>query len=227
MGRAVVLLSGGADSATAMAVARAEGLAVYALSFGYGQRAAAAELGAAARVAVSLSAARHLTASLGTAADVFGGSALTDPGISMPAIPAGSVDATYVPARNTVFLSLALAWAETIGAGEIFIGVTAQDQAGYPDCRPGYLRAFEAMAALATSAGMSGDAPRVRAPLIGLTKAQAIRRGLSLGVDYSLTRSCYNPAAGPCGACGACILRAGAFTELGIPDPALTEERLR
>lgn len=220
----MVLLSGGIDSATVLAIAMAEGLTAYALSFDYGQR-HIAELDAAARVAASLGAERHLTVSIG--AGVFGGSALTDPGIAVPGSPAAGIDATYVPARNTVFLSLALAWAETTGAAGIFTGATAQDQAGYPDCRPEYLSAFESVAALATSAGVSGNAPRIYAPLISLTKAQVIRRGLSLGVDYSLTCSCYNPPPGPCGACGACASRAEAFAELGIPDPAMAKEGRR
>jgi 7-cyano-7-deazaguanine synthase len=218
---AVVLLSGGLDSATVLAIAREEGFMPYALSFRYGQR-HAAELEAAALVAASLGAQRHLVADIGTG--VFGGSALTDHAIGVPQSPAAGIDATYVPARNTVFLSLALAWAETLGAGHIFIGVNAEDYGGYPDCRPEYLSAFERMAALATSAAAGGVPVRIRAPLTGLAKAQVIERGLALGVDYSLTRSCYDPdAAGqPCGSCGACQVRAGGFAALGIDDPALT-----
>jgi 7-cyano-7-deazaguanine synthase len=215
---AVVLLSGGIDSATVLAVARSEGFAPYALSFSYGQR-HRRELTAAAQVAAAQGVARHLV--LDVDASVFGGSALTDPAIDVPAGPAVSVDATYVPARNTVFLSLALAWAETVGAQAIFIGVNAGDHAGYPDCRPGYLTAFQEMAALATSAGPA----QIRAPLIRMTKTAVIRHGLRLGVDYTPTLSCYNPAPGPCGACGACSVRAAAFTELGVPDPALAGDR--
>jgi 7-cyano-7-deazaguanine synthase len=216
---AVVLLSGGIDSATVLAVARSEGFAPYALSFRYGQR-HAAELAAAGRVAAAQGVVRHLI--LDVDVSVFGGSALTDPAADVPAGPAASIDATYVPARNTVFLSLALAWAETIGARDIFIGVNAGDHDGYPDCRPGYLAAFQQMAGLATSAGPV----QIRAPLIRMTKAAIIRHGLRLGVDYTPTLSCYNPApGGPCGACGACSVRAAAFTELGIPDPALAGDR--
>lgn len=215
---AVVLLSGGIDSATALAMARNKGFATYALSINYGQR-HEMELSAAARVAEAQGVAKHLVADV--RGGIFGGSALTDPEIDVPGTPAVSVDATYVPARNTVFLSLALAWAETIGAGDIFIGANSDDCAGYPDCRSGYFGAFEQMAALAINSGPV----RIRTPLIGLTKRQILRVGLNLGVDYSLTRSCYSEAPHPCGACGACILRAAAFAEVGIPDPALAGDR--
>ena len=210
----MVLLSGGIDSAVTLTIARSRGFEVYSLSFQYGQR-HDAELFAAARVAEAQSVAWHLAAHV--PAVLFGGSALTDLNIAVPGTPATAVDATYVPARNTVFLSMALAWAETLGARHIFIGVNADDYAGYPDCRPEYLSAFQEMATMATSVGHV----EIHAPLVMLSKVQVVRLGLDLGVDFSLTHSCYNPSPGPCGACGACILRAGAFAEAGIPDPAL------
>jgi len=221
-GPAVVLLSGGLDSATALAVARADGFLPYALSFRYGQR-HSVELDAARRVALAQGAARHVVADIDLR--VFGGSALTDD-IGVPhhttADDLGEgIPVTYVPARNTVFLSFALAWAETLGAADVFIGVNALDYSGYPDCRPEYIRAFEQMANLATKAGVEGRRLTVHAPLIDLTKAQIIERGLALGVDYSLTHSCYDPdpAGRACGTCDSCLLRRKGFAELGLEDP--------
>jgi 7-cyano-7-deazaguanine synthase len=221
---AVVLLSGGLDSATVLAIAQDEGYAVHALSFEYGQR-HAAELTAAARVAHARGVTRYLQISAGL--EAFGGSALTAD-IDVPhhgsadGIGAG-IPVTYVPARNTVFLSYALAWAEVLGARDVFIGVNALDYSGYPDCRPEYIAAFERMASLATKAAAEGRRLSVHAPLIDLTKAQIIRRGLELGVDYSVTWSCYDPGPDrrPCGTCDSCLLRAKGFAELGLPDPAL------
>jgi 7-cyano-7-deazaguanine synthase len=222
----VVLLSGGLDSATALAIARNEGFQVYALSFQYGQR-HAIELQAARRVAEALDALEHVVAEIDLR--VFGGSALT----ADVAVPKGrstadmsdGIPITYVPARNTIFLSFALAWAETLQASDIFIGVNALDYSGYPDCRPEYIHAFEQMANLATRAGVEGRQHlRIHTPLIELTKAQIIQRGLALGVDYDLTHSCYDPAEDgrPCGACDSCLLRAKGFAEAGVADPALT-----
>jgi 7-cyano-7-deazaguanine synthase len=220
--RAVVLLSGGLDSATAAAIAAGEGYEVYALTVAYGQR-HACELDAARAVARAVGVARHVELDVDLAA--FGGSALTT-GADVPKdrpIDAREIPSTYVPARNTVFLSLALAWAETLGARDIFIGVNVLDYSGYPDCRPEFLEAFERLAGLATKAGVEGAAVRVHAPLLRLTKAGIIRRGLELGVDYGLTRSCYDPGTDlrPCGHCDSCILRARGFAEVGIDDPAL------
>ena len=224
--RAVVLLSGGLDSATALAIARAEGFQPYALSFRYGQR-HKVELKAARRVAKALGAAEYKIAK--TDLRVFGGSALT----ADVAVPKGrstgemgeGIPITYVPARNTIFLAFALAWAETLEASDIFVGVNALDYSGYPDCRPEYIRAFEQMANLATKAGVEGRQHLViHTPLIRLTKAQIIQRGLELGVDYGLTHSCYDPTPSgrPCGACDSCLLRAKGFAEAGVADPALT-----
>jgi 7-cyano-7-deazaguanine synthase len=223
---AVILLSGGLDSATALAIARSQDYAPYALSFRYGQR-HAAELDAAGRVAAAQGVVRHVVADIDLR--VFGGSALTgDIGVphhdSADDLDGSEIPVTYVPARNTVFLSFALAWAETLGSSDIFIGVNALDYSGYPDCRPEYVRAFERMADLATKAGVQGrQRLRIHAPLIEMTKAQIIRRGLELGVDYSLTHSCYDPgpAGRACGTCDSCLLRARGFAELGIADPAL------
>jgi 7-cyano-7-deazaguanine synthase len=222
---AVVLVSGGLDSATVLAIARAEGFETYALSFRYGQR-HGVELDAARRVASALGAARHVVADIDLR--TFGGSALTDD-IDVP--HHASVDelgdgipVTYVPARNTVFLSFALAWAETLGSSDVFIGVNALDYSGYPDCRPEYISAFEHMANLATKAGVEGrQRLKVHTPLISLTKAQIIQRGLELGVDYSLTHSCYDPdpEGRTCGTCDSCLLRRKGFAELGLEDPAL------
>lgn len=220
--RAVVLLSGGLDSATALAVARAEGFSAYALTLDYGQR-HHAELDAAARVAESLGAAEHQVVPVGL--DRLGGSALTDR-IDVPkgrdvAQMAEGIPVTYVPARNTVFLSIALAYAEGIGAADIFIGANVLDYSGYPDCRPEYLEAFERMAALATKAGVEGAPVRIHAPLIQMTKAEIIRKGAALGVDFALTHSCYDPdpAGKACGRCDSCLLRKKGFAEAGVPDP--------
>jgi 7-cyano-7-deazaguanine synthase len=220
---AVVLLSGGLDSATALAVARRDGFAAHALSFRYGQR-HAVELAAARRVAESLGATRHLVLDLDLRA--FGGSALTS-GIPVPhrtsvADLDDAIPVTYVPARNTIFLSLALAWAETLGASDIFIGVNALDYSGYPDCRPEYIAAFERLASLATRAGVEGTQKiKVHAPLIDLTKAEIITLGASLGVDFGLTHSCYDPGPDgrPCRTCDSCLLRAKGFEEAGLKDP--------
>ena len=220
MKRAVVLLSGGLDSATVLAIARAEGFACHALSVDYGQR-HDAELGAAARVAAALGAAEHRTAKLDLS--VFGGSALTDRTIDVPTggVKPGEIPVTYVPARNTIFLSLALAYAETRGAEAIFFGANAVDYSGYPDCRPEYMQAFERLANLATKAGVEGRPMRVVTPLISLTKAEIIRQGVALGVDYGLTVSCYqaDPEGRACGACDACRLRRAGFLAAGVPDP--------
>ncbi len=220
--RAVVLLSGGLDSATILAIARADGYETHAISFRYGQR-HAVELEYALRVARALGAARHVIAEIDLRA--FGGSALT----SEIAVPkhdrteeiGGGIPVTYVPARNTIFLSFALAFAETTGARHIFIGVNALDYSGYPDCRPEYLEAFERMANLATRAGVEGARLTLHAPLLRMTKAEIIRRGLALGVDYSLTRSCYDPSrdGASCGHCDACLLRLRGFAETGSADP--------
>jgi 7-cyano-7-deazaguanine synthase len=226
MPNAVVLLSGGLDSATALAIARAEGFTAHALSFRYGQR-HAVELEAAARVAAAAGAAEHVIADIDLRR--FGGSALTAD-IAVPKHDSvaeldDGVPVTYVPARNTVFLSFALAWAEVLEAGDIFIGVNALDYSGYPDCRPEYIAAFEQMANLATKAGVEGRRRlRIHTPLIALTKAQIIARGTALGVDYGLTSSCYDPAADgrPCGRCDSCLLRAKGFAEAGLADPLLT-----
>ena len=223
--RAVVLLSGGLDSATCLAIARQQGFESHAVSFRYGQR-HQHELTSARAVAAALDAASHriLDINLGQ----FGGSALTDPAIAVPKHASvdelgADIPVTYVPARNTVFLSLALALAESLGARDIFIGVNALDYSGYPDCRPQFIEAFERLANLATRTGAQGDAPiRIHAPLIQLTKAQIIARGMELGVDYSLTISCYDPAAdgAPCGHCDACLLRQRGFAQQGLADPA-------
>ncbi len=228
--RAVVLLSGGLDSATALAVAKHEGYEPFALSFRYGQR-HTIELRAAERVAPHLGVAKHVIADIDLR--MFGGSALTDAGIAVPHHQSADqlgddIPVTYVPARNTIFLSFALAWAETLGANDIFIGVNALDYSGYPDCRPEYIEAFERMADLATKAGVEGRQQlRIHTPLIELTKAQIIERGLGLGVDYSLTHSCYDPVDGAaCGTCDSCLLRQKGFAELGLSDPAVTAARV-
>ena len=217
--RAVVLLSGGLDSATCLAIARDMGFETYALSVAYGQR-HAAELNASKRVAAALGAAEHRTASVNLGQ--FGGSALTDPGIAVPMdADEGGIPVTYVPARNTVMLSIALAWAEVLGANDIFVGVNAVDYSGYPDCRPAFIEAFEHMANLATKAGVEGAQLRIHVPLIDLSKADIIRTGSALGVDYGLTVSCYQAdAAGrACGACDSCRLRAEGFAAAGVVDP--------
>jgi 7-cyano-7-deazaguanine synthase len=220
-----VLLSGGLDSTTVLAIARTEGYQPYALSFRYGQR-HSIELEAARRVAEVYGAVRHVVADIDLR--TFGGSALTDdidvPHHSSADELGDEIPATYVPARNTVFLSFALAWAETLGASDVFIGVNALDYSGYPDCRPEYIQAFEQMANLATKAGVEGRQQlKIHAPLINLTKVQIIERGLALGVDYSLTHSCYDPdpAGWACGTCDSCLLRRRGFAELGLDDPAL------
>ena len=221
---AVVLLSGGLDSATALAEAVAAGFAPYALTFSYGQR-HAVEVAAARRVAGAMGVVRHVEQVIDLRA--FGGSALTAE-INVPkdrdeAEMGAGIPITYVPARNTVFLSLALAWAETLGAFDLFVGVNCVDYSGYPDCRPEYLRAFEALANLATQAGVEGRGVfRVHAPLLKMTKVQIIRRGLELGVDYGLTHSCYDPdeVGQACGRCDSCRLRLAAFGALGMRDPA-------
>ena len=221
---AVVLLSGGLDSATVLAIAKSTGHDACALSFRYGQR-HRIELDAARRVAAALGAVEHREVAVDLAQ--FGGSALTadipvPTGRSTEAMGDGRIPVTYVPARNTVFLSLALAWAEVLGASDIFIGVNAIDYSGYPDCRPEYIAAFERMARLATRAGVSGAPLTIHAPLISLGKAEIIRRGLELGVDYGLTVSCYQPDAdgAACGSCDACVLRLKGFAEAGAVDPA-------
>jgi 7-cyano-7-deazaguanine synthase len=223
---AVVLLSGGLDSTTVLAIARSQGYVPYALSFRYGQR-HGIELDAARRVAEAQGVSRHVVAEIDLR--VFGGSALTDR-IDVPHHASveelgEEIPVTYVPARNTVFLSFALAWAETLECSDIFIGVNALDYSGYPDCRPEYIEAFEKMANLATKAGVEGRQHlKIHTPLINLTKAQIIERGLALDVDYSLTHSCYDPDAEgrACGTCDSCLLRRRGFAELGREDPALT-----
>ncbi len=217
--RAVVLLSGGLDSATTFALARQEGFACYALSFDYGQR-HRSELGAARVVAHALGAVDHQIAKLDMG--FIGGSALTDMSLAVPQTATSGIPITYVPARNTVFLAMALAWAEVLGAQNLFIGVNAVDYSGYPDCRPAFLKAFEELACLATKAGVEGSGFRVRAPLLHLSKADIIKTGLALGVDYSYTVSCYAPSESgkACGVCDACRLRAKGFAEAGLTDPA-------
>ncbi|HUW38089.1 MAG TPA: 7-cyano-7-deazaguanine synthase QueC [Rhodocyclaceae bacterium] len=216
---AVVLLSGGLDSATVLALAKCRGFACHCLSLDYGQR-HRVELEAAARVAASLGAATHRIVRLDLTQ--FGGSALTDAAIEVPTEGVGdSIPVTYVPARNTIMLSLALAWAEVLDAADIFIGVNAVDYSGYPDCRPEYIRAFEAMANLATKAAVEGRRLSLHAPLIELSKAEIIHLGSSLGVDYSLTISCYqaDPAGRACGSCDSCRLRRAGFAAAGVTDP--------
>lgn len=219
---AVVLLSGGLDSATVLAIARAEGFSLLALSFRYGQR-HAIELDAAAAIARSAGVAEHRVVEIDLRA--FGGSALTaDIDVPKAHDPAAGdeIPVTYVPARNTILLAFALAFAEVRGARDIFIGVNAVDYSGYPDCRPAFIAAFERMAALATRAGVEGRGPRIHAPLMHLSKEQIIRRGLELGVDYAPTRSCYDPdpAGRACGRCDSCRLRLSAFARVGVHDPA-------
>lgn len=221
--RAVVLLSGGLDSSTVLAIAIDRGYEVYALSFSYGQR-HTAELDAARTVAAQFRVAGHVVVDIDLRQ--FGGSALTDD-IEVPKHRAEaqmdeSIPITYVPARNTIFLSYALAWAEVLEAGHIFIGVNAVDYSGYPDCRPEFIQAFERMANLATRSGVEGTVPmHIETPLLKLSKAEIIRQGVELGVDYASTSSCYDPleSGEPCGACDACLLRARGFEQAGIPDP--------
>ena len=233
--RAVVLLSGGLDSATALAIARSEGYECHALSIRYGQR-HALELEAAQRVAAGLGAADHRIVDVNLRA--IGGSALTDDAIAVPTTPTEGIPATYVPARNTVFLALALGHAEVVGAHDIFVGVSSIDYSGYPDCRPEFIAAFEQLAQLATRTGVEGETMRIHAPLIRLSKADTIRRGTKLGVDYAQTLSCYQPSSGTggepgaigaggraasialaCGRCDSCRLRRQGFEAAGIPDP--------
>ena len=218
MPRAVVLLSGGLDSATVLAFAKKEGFDCYAISFDYGQR-HRAELAAASKVVAAIGASRHLVFPLDMRP--FGGSALTsDTPVPKDALTPDTIPVTYVPARNTVFLSLALGWAETLGAHDIFIGVNALDYSGYPDCRPPFLHAFEGLANVATKDGVEGRPFRIHAPLLSMTKMEIISLGLKLGVDYSLTRSCYDPVSDvACGHCDSCLLRLRAFAELGTTDP--------
>jgi 7-cyano-7-deazaguanine synthase len=223
--RAVILLSGGLDSATCLAIAKSQGFEPYAISFRYGQR-HRIELERAAAVSRHLGAVDHIIIDIDLAK--LGGSALTDQNIAVPKHQSvdqigSDIPLTYVPARNTVFLSYALAWAEVLESKDIFIGVNALDYSGYPDCRPDYIAAFEKMANLATKRGVEGNHLTIHSPLIQLTKAQIIERGLALGVDYSLTISCYDPAddGTPCGRCDSCLLRAKGFSELGSIDPAL------
>ena len=219
--RAVILLSGGLDSATALAIARQSGHECYCLSLEYGQR-HHTELEAAKRVASNLGAKEHRILTLDLAA--FGGSALTDSRIAVPVEGVQSgIPVTYVPARNTIMLSLALAWAEVLGSRDIYVGVNAVDYSGYPDCRPEYIAAFRSMANLATKAGVEGEHLAIHAPLIDLTKAEIIRRGHALGVDYGLTISCYqaDEAGRACGVCDSCRLRREGFAAAGVPDPTL------
>jgi 7-cyano-7-deazaguanine synthase len=224
--RAVVLLSGGLDSYTAAAVARRDGCELYALSIDYGQR-HVRELEAARAVARSLGVQQHLELELDLTR--IGGSALTSPAIDVPKdqlIDPAVIPSTYVPARNTIFLSLALGWAEVLDAADIYIGVNALDYSGYPDCRPEFIYAFEQMARLATKAGVEGHAVKIHTPLIDLPKAGIIRLGRSLGLDYALTFSCYDPLPDgrPCGHCDSCRLRAAGFAEAGATDPSTRAE---
>ena len=216
--KAVILLSGGLDSATIVAMAKAQGFACYTMSFDYGQR-HRAELQAAERVARQLGVVEHKV--IGLDLNGIGGSALTDPDIAVPETPGEGIPVTYVPARNTVFLSLALGWAEVLGARHLFIGVNAVDYSGYPDCRPEFVEAFERLANLATKAGVEGDAFKIEAPLQFLSKAQIVQAGSQLGVDYALTVSCYqaDDEGQACGRCDSCRLRAEGFKAAGISDP--------
>ena len=216
--KAVILLSGGLDSATCLALAREQGYACHALSLDYGQR-HEAELAAARRVARTLGAVEHKIIRLDLGG--IGGSALTDPAITVPEIPGEGIPVTYVPARNTVFLALALGWAEVLGAWDLFVGVNAVDYSGYPDCRPEYIAQFERLANLATKAGVEGGRFHVHAPLIHMSKADIIRTGNRLGVPYGETVSCYRADAEgrACGRCDSCRLRAAGFVSAGIPDP--------
>jgi 7-cyano-7-deazaguanine synthase len=218
MKKAVVLLSGGLDSATVLAIARAEGRECHGLTVDYGQR-HRAELEAAARVARALGAAGHRVVKLDLAG--FGGSALTDRSIAVPEIPSAGIPVTYVPARNTILLALALAWAEVLDAREIWFGANAVDYSGYPDCRPEFMRAFQALANLATRAAVEGRGLELRTPIIGATKAEIIRRGAGLGVDFALTVSCYQAGedGAACGRCDACRLRRAGFEAAALPDP--------
>jgi len=227
MKRAVVLLSGGLDSATTLAICRHDGFDPYALSFDYGQR-HKLELNAAKRVATKLGAREHQIAQIDLR--VFGGSALTDE-IAVPknreTKSASDIPITYVPARNTIFLSYALAWCEVLGAADIFIGANAIDYSGYPDCRPEFISAFERLANVATKAGVEGTEFRIHAPLLSMSKSDIIRKGIELGVDYSLTHSCYDPSSDgvACGECDSCRLRLEGFREAGLTDPIQYADR--
>jgi 7-cyano-7-deazaguanine synthase len=216
--KAVILLSGGLDSATVVAMARAQGYACYSMSFDYGQR-HRSELQAAERVAKQLGVVEHKV--IGMNLNGIGGSALTDASIAVPEHPVEGIPVTYVPARNTLFLSLALGWAEVLGARDIFIGVNAVDYSGYPDCRPEFIAAFEALANLATKAGVEGQGFRIQAPLQAMSKGEIVAAGLQLGVDYALTVSCYqaDEQGRACGKCDSCRLRAAGFVQAGVMDP--------
>lgn len=217
--KAVVLLSGGLDSATVLALAKSQGYECHTLSFDYGQR-HGAELQAAERVAEAFQILNRKRIHIGL--DAIGGSALTDDAIAVPEhLQEGVIPVTYVPARNTVFLAFALGWAEVLESSDIFIGVNAVDYSGYPDCRPEFIEAFQSLANLATKAGVEGTKVRIHTPLIHLTKAEIIRKGIALGVDYALTVSCYSAdqAGHACGVCDACRLRAAGFSNAGVPDP--------
>jgi 7-cyano-7-deazaguanine synthase len=221
MKRAVVLVSGGLDSATTLAICIREGFEAHALSFEYGQR-HSIEVQAAKRVVASLGASQHRIAAIDLR--VFGGSALTDDSAvpkNRDAREAGEIPVTYIPARNTIFLSYALAWCEVLGAADIFIGANAIDYSGYPDCRPAFIAAFEQLAAVATKAGVDGTRFRIHAPLISMSKAEIIRKGMELGVDFSLTHSCYDPTADglACGECDSCRIRFEGFRSAGLEDP--------
>ena len=225
--KSVILLSGGLDSTTTLAIAQSQGFECHAMTFRYGQR-HSVELSAAKKIAEKMHVAKHVVVDIDLA--MFGGSALTSSTLVVPkdrslAEMDASIPITYVPARNTIFLSFALAWAEVLGAADIFLGVNAIDYSGYPDCRPEYIAAYEQMANLATKAGVEGNLRlTIHTPLITLTKAQIIRRGLDLGVDYSLTTTCYDPdpvSGKPCSRCDACQLRIKGFQENGMEDPAL------
>jgi 7-cyano-7-deazaguanine synthase len=218
VGKAVVMVSGGLDSATVLSIARAQGYACYALSFDYGQR-HRSELDAAARVAATGGALEHRVVKLDLTG--WGGSALTDSRIEVPTVPSTGIPVTYVPARNTIFLSIALAWAETLGAANIFAGMNAVDYSGYPDCRPDYVAAFQAMARLATRAGVEGVPLTIHTPIIHMSKADIVREGARLGVDYAQTVSCYQADADglACGQCDSCRLRRDGFAAAGLADP--------
>lgn len=218
--KAVILLSGGLDSATALACARADGFECYALSFEYGQR-HRAELKSAARVAEAMDVKEHRVMHLDIGS--LGGSALTDSHIDVPTSPSEGIPVTYVPARNTVFMACALAWAEVLGANDIYIGVNAVDYSGYPDCRPEYIQAFETMANLATKSAVEGHRLHIHTPLIDLSKADIIRLGMGQGIDYAMTVSCYaaDEQGRACGRCDSCRLRAKGFADAGVEDPTI------
>ena len=220
MKKAVVLSSGGLDSTTLLAIARAAGCECYTLSFDYGQR-HRSELTAAKRCSEALGAKQHKVVGLDLRS--IGGSALTDDAIAVPEQETNGIPVTYVPARNTVFLSIALGWAEVLGADDIYIGVNAVDYSGYPDCRPAFINAFQAMANVATKAGVEGHGIQIQTPLIDLSKAQIIQKGVSLGVDYGVTVSCYqaDDKGRACGLCDSCRLRKLGFAEAGVPDPTV------